>query len=46
MVNSESYSREYFQELSICRFREHELDDERDDVTEETESGDSGDTSL
>ena len=49
MVHSETYMKACSSELFPCDFRDHNNLDERDDVAEETEtaeSGDSDDTSL
>jgi len=45
MINSEKYSKSYFSEQDSCDFR-RDISNERDDDTEETGFGDTGDTSL
>lgn len=45
MVHSETYMKLYLSESAPYSFKDFDSD-EREDITEETESGDSDDTSL
>jgi len=45
MINPEKYSKSYFSEQDSCDFR-RDISTERDELAEETEFGDTGDTSL
>lgn len=46
MVHSETYMEAYSSEFSPSSFKERDSPDKRDELAEETESGDSDDTSL